>query len=360
MEQEHAIEKINAQRQLFSHEKTDILSRYLEQDKKTTVRDRLVIMNGWANVYMATTDHMPLHMQHLLLNDQLHTNTRCGGYWVQLDGTGIVINPGKWFLQRFHQAGFHIWDIDHIIVTDGVKASTYDLEDVWAFNKHINTMLQKWNLEPHIISYWLHPKAYEKYAAIIRPQFRQEACSIHRLETFVDSHSYESIQFTSSIYLNFASNGPNQALMIKLISQEETKVGFLTNASSNQYQKEFFSDCSICIFGIGKTTDTQSCLGLSGISTILQNHSLCKLAIISEYDFSDGDTRIETLHFLRDEIAQEHPALVPAENGLTVYLDAYHIKTNDLLVPTSPYSVKSSRSRGPFSKLQFFDELGIF
>jgi len=360
---EHAIERLNQQRQRFSQSKTTALSSYLERDRKTAPTDRLLILNGAADAYQSGDESMPLHLAHLLLPEQARSLCRCGGYWLQIGGKGIAINPGTWFLERFHRAGFHIWDIDHVIVTDGDNACSAELGQIWEFNHQINTLMKKWELAPHIISYHLHPRAYQEHSRHLRPNFRQEVGSLHRLDTFADTADFESFSLSENVKLEFypSTSEPLSPLMIRLrlLDQDEeiNSVGYLSNTPWDERQTSFLSCCQTVVLGVGKASfeENNPSLGCLGVVNILNSTPHPRLAILAEHDFSEGDTRIEATHYAREELSELPITLLPAEENTLVHLDAFQIKTPDLIRPIAASSVRTTRSQGAFSRLHFLD-----
>ena len=374
-----SIEAINRQRRQFSSMKTAHLSAYLERQRTTVASPQLVVLNGWSDrCRQPSTDQIPPQLLHHLLKENSESLVRCGGYWVRLGGVGVVINPGRWFLERFHAAGLHVWDIDHVIVTDGRSTAYSDLERLWTFNKEINTMLKEWQLEPHVISYWLHATAFEQNAHVIRPVFRQEQASVHRLGTFHDISAFETAMLKETLAFDYSSSSPTayapSPLMIRLrVTQPQDRpteaacsIGFLSQAPWAEAQNSFFSDCQTLILGIGETSleeiTGQSCpaasLGTTAITSILDNPTT-RLAIISEQGMSEGDIRIESLKFLREKLKLPSTIILPAEEGMTIDLETLHMTARGLDTPTPVRSIRAVRSSGSFSQLTFLDELSI-
>jgi len=363
--EQHAIERIDRQRRLFSTFKTDGLSNYLEREKKSVATDRIVTLNGWSNTYHNTYSHMPLQLLHLLLPNQTETISRSGGYWLQIGGVGVAVNPGTGFLERMHKAGYHVWDIDHIIVTDGEMASSSEIEKIYSFNKEINSLLQQWELDSHIISYYLHPTAYEQYATRLRPTIRKEVSTVHCLETF--SQSPETVDLNEFVSFDFcaATPSPSSSLMLRIRrhkeNQELNRIGFLTNSPSHESQVDFFTNCQTLILGIGKASfdDPGQSLGYLGVIQLIDREIPPRTVILSEQDFSEGDTRLEALHYIHEQTSTNPSSLLPAEEGLTLHLDTLQVTTPSLQTPTPVHAIKIIRSKGPFSRLTFLDEYGI-
>lgn len=354
------VEAITRQRRAFSAIRTATLSTYLERQKQKASTPTLVSLSGWGDrLARKETVHLP----YVLVPDAVSTIMRSGGYWLRLGGVGTVINPGLGFLDRFHEAGFHIWDIDHVIVTDSQKSASLDLEPLWNFNKEINSLLKEWQLNPHIISYWLHPEAFERYAGLLHPSSREERHSIQRLQPFPEQNLFETVEFSPKVHLDFCAT--RNHTMVRLRSEEEqVSVGCLFHAPYEPFQTEFLSSCTAILVGIGDSTyeeistlePSQKMLGYAGVAKILKGSS-ARLAIISEQDFSAGDTRIESLKTLRNEI----PSLpiLPTEIGAMYHLDSLSMSGPGLhsIVPIG--AIRSMRSRGPFSDLTFLDEGSI-
>lgn len=85
----------------------------------------------------------------------LISNGKGGGYFLILDGKGIVIDPGHNYLSNFQNEGYFIGDIDTIIVTHAHDDHTADLEPLvtlmyqryknkfWPKGKKVNVYMNK-------------------------------------------------------------------------------------------------------------------------------------------------------------------------------------------------------------------------
>ena len=71
------------------------------------------------------------------------------------EALALSSTPGDGSWSVFTRRGLHIWDIDHVIITDGRESASFDLERLWTFNREINSLLKEWQLSPHVISYGL-------------------------------------------------------------------------------------------------------------------------------------------------------------------------------------------------------------
>ncbi len=354
------VEAITRQRRAFSTMRAATLSAYLEQQKQNISTPTLLSLNGWGD-WLERKELPAVHLPHVLVPEAATTIMRSGGYWLCLGGVGIVINPGQEFLNRFHEAGLHMWDINHVIVTDSQKSSSIDLEPLWNFNREMNSLLKEWQLTPHTISYWLHPESFERYIPVLRPTSREERDSIHRLQPFPENNPFETVEFTPQLHLDFCATHAHT--MVRLRSDEE-QVGCLFHAPYEPLQTEFLSPCSLLLLGMGESTyeeistlePSENTLGLAGVAKILKGSS-ARLALISEQGFSEGDTRIESLKKLRTEI----PSLpiLPTEIGARYHLDSLSMSGPGVQTPIPIGAVRSMRRAGPFSELTFCDDVSI-
>lgn len=373
------IEAIDQKRRLFARMKTALFSNYLEKKHTEEKEPRLLVLNGWSNLseslivrnptsqlttssigYLMTAKDMPL---------------RDGGYFLQIDGKGIVVNPGKDFIERFHTAGYHIWDIDHVIVTDKETKSFSDIETLWRLNKEVNSLLVDWKLEPHVIHYWLHPAAFDTVSFLLRPIFRQEKGCVMRLETFQDNTAVEIVELSPQMNLCFMRSAidPSSSLLIRIDTTHSSllSVGFLFHTPFHQAYAAFFHDASHLIIGAGnilfeevaKMEHTSHSLGYFGAFELIRQLPSDSVIILSEMGMLEGDTRLEIIKQLKIDLEKKSDtayAILPAEEGLTLHLTDKTIIAPGLEEQTPIQGLRVVRSSGLFSRLTFIDEASIY
>jgi hypothetical protein len=353
------MEGIQRQRRQFVASKTAELSSYLEAKKRSSTGSELIVLNGWGEI-----DNRSRIVPYILKRS-VKTICRSGGYWVRTGGIGVVVNPGQDFLSRFHKAGLHIWDVDHVIVTDEEEGS---LESVWAFNKEVNSMLQQWNLSPHIISYWLHPHSYEKHARNMRPTCRAEQGSLHQLEVFCEDDHFESVCLTENVQLDFCRTNPSlgvsSPLQIRLRASDS--IGFLLGGRAKQESHEFLSSCNALVVGIGDVlledvsgiSQTEGMLGYQGVLSLLQSSS-AKICIVSEFGFTEGDLRTEVIKQLRHDLSDRETVILPGEDGVEIFIENLSVRAPGLETLTRAQEVKTFRKSGMYSELVFADTSAV-
>ncbi len=415
------IDAIDHQRRLFSGLRTDLFAQYLERDRKSPHQTpKLVSMNGWGDslrliTHGSTKPKLSKQAIQKLFRGEDNIE-RWGGYWTFLGGQGIAINPGNDFLQRFHESELHIWDIDHVIVTDGNVASSIDLERLWTLNKEINSLLRDWGLEPHVIHYWLHPKAFERYATKMRPHFRQEQGTLHRLDIFYDGHPFEKVQLSSGLDLVYMAPGLTKERMkeasfqassfhetpyaIRLEEKEvqtegrlKLSLGFFLHTPWNESLQPLIEGIDGAVLGVGelsfeeiaKLSSDEKGLGYSGalsfVSTLLSSQankvsSHMPLLLFAEYGMREGDFRIECIKQLKADAIkksiekglssplsqgdQSALRVIPAEETLTISLDnQILLSAPGLDEPIHVNDIAVFRSQGPFSRLTYINKSNV-
>lgn len=373
------IEAIDRKRRLFSRMKTALFSSYLEKKRTEEKISRLLVLNGWGDLSNALIVRDP--------NSQLATSSigylmtakdmplRTGGYFLQVDGKGIAINPGKDFIERFHRAGYHIWDIDHVIVTDKDPKAFSDIETLWRLNKEVNSLLFEWKLEPHVIRYWLHPTAFDTLSFLLRPIFRQEKGCVNRLETFQDNTSLEMTELSHQMNLWFmrSMSDPSSSLLIRIESAHSTplSIGFLFHTLYNENIASFFHSATHLVIGAGnilfeevaKMEPNPNSLGYFGALELIRQLPKETVIVISEMGMLEGDTRLEILKQLELDLEKKSKtsyAILPAEEGLTLHLHERTIVAPGLEEITPIQGLRVVRSSGLFSRLTYIDEASIY
>lgn len=364
----------------FSQQHHERLTRYLEQykSKPSQHNNCLYLLHG-------SDDRSMKDFQSLLLEK---TRKMTGGYYLRWNNKGIVFNPGVNFLSHFHQQGLHIRDIDFIIVTSSNMDSYADIKEIYELNYQLNKVASN----PQVIHYYLSPQSYQVLSPILKPNFKQERNSVHRLELFLDSPEGEKLDLADGIVLHYfpigmpaknapARNGKEESasvapsqLGIKLDLQSPSnaqerhsvRLGYVSGAPWSPLLAHSLGSCDILIAGFGITNPNdynkrkynEDCLGYFGCYSLLEEvHP--KLLICSEFNGAEGDIRLDAVKMMRQEYAtayptiRETPIVLPADSNLFIELDTLQVLCSLTKEVVPADSIRVSKSAANFGGLNF-------
>jgi len=269
---------------------------------------------------------------------------------------GIVINPGRHFLDHFHDAGYLIHDIDAVIVTQEADHCQEDLLALYHLNEELNELKSK----RHVIQYYLHPSVMREHAQCLKSQYKEERHTLHSLELFANSENIETIPLHSDISIGYFSSSSSQNLGI-IIECPRHKIGYISGCSWSPMLPVRLKGCDILCLGVGYSTQEDltlqkhlhDCLGFYGIHSLLE-HLEPKILLCSEFTSQMGDLRLEFVHELRQ--ANTSLTILPADFGFYLDLQKQRLRcsiSNKLL---DIQHVKVTRNQGSFSKLHYLSE----
>lgn len=291
-----------------------------------------------------------------------------GGYFLRWNGLGIAINPGRHFLRLFHEQGLYLRDIDCVIVTSGQPENYIDVRAIHAFNSRLNRSQH----ELHIIRYYLHRQAYQELASDLKPNFKQEAGSVHSLELYIDSPESESIALNDGVDLHYfltsAKESSNRAIGIRLEMRPNPEdssqtrsvhVGYASGTPWSPMLASYMSGCDLLIVGIEnsspndyqKQSYNEDSLGYYGASS-LALEAAPRLLICSEFGGHEGDIRLELIQKMRREVSSE-TVILPGDAGLNIDLKTLTVRCTVTGVAVDPACLRIAKSRQAFGHLQY-------
>lgn len=364
--------------QKFSAKYHENITQYLETHKKqsTCQNNCLYLLHGRPSGNSDT--------QSLLLEKNRRTT---GGYYLRWNNKGIVINPGSNFLTHFHHQGLHIRDIDAIIVTSSQQEMYVDIKDIYELNYQINKV---GTAAPHIIHYYLNPLAHQTLSTILKPNFKQERNTIHRLETFQDSPDAEKIDIAENIVLHYfpsmqtkqqtLRNGKEDRVSqpshlgmrldlhtrISAHEKKTTSLGYVSGISWSPLLAHSLGACDILIAGFGSTNSNdfnklrynEDCLGYFGCYSLLEEvHP--QLFVCSEFNGSEGDIRLDIVKLMRHEYGkaypnmQKKPIVLPADSNLFIQLNTLNVFCSLTKESVPADNIRVAKSSVNFGALQF-------
>lgn len=348
----------------FQQQREDALSQYrdLFKTRSQPFDNILYILQGWpseshSNIANSITSFAP--------NSER-------GFFIRWNGKGIVINPGRHFLENFQQQGLHILDIDYVVITREHHEAYADIQAIYALNKQLN----KNSSEIHVIHYYLAQHAYKSLSHLLKPNFKQERDTLHCLELFVDSPDVERIDLDDEIILNYfalashtATTAPTGALGIQLElnpapqNTQGIRIGYISGGPWTPSLASHLGACDLLITGFGSTNPndyhgqklTDHCLGFLGTCSLIKELSP-RLVLCSEFSGADGDIRLEIVKLLRQhcsENAAASPAILAADQGMLINLKRLQVQCSIEKTWVDPFEIRVTRTTGNFAPLQY-------
>jgi len=324
------------------------LMRFIQQPKRIKT-DQIVSFTKWHNSSLSPYSSM----RSLFLEEQ--EDLQDGGYYICLQGKGIVVNPGTDFFKTFCEKGYSLQDIDIVIATCDCPSIQNALFELQTLNARGNQKLVSYSEAPHLIRFFLHPKQYGRLVGQFRPTFREERSSLISLETF--SHKEEVYQLVQELELAYMTT-ESGALALRL-DAEERSIGFITRGGYLPAMEQFFMPCQVLIGGIGtnsiedfeKVAFMKASLGFYGLWQLIERAENLELVLVSEFSRAMGDLRIELLRKLQKGL-EKAPLILPMDSTFAVDLQEQTAVcengTHCLLG-----QLRVIRSDGSFGKLQY-------
>jgi len=328
-------------------ELADRFSAYLSQRERRqlSLDDELFCFNGWSG-----------EPKSLWLSS--HNWQGAGGFFIRWRGEGIVINPGRCFLDRFHAHGLHVRDIDRVLVTSSSPEICAGVEQLYRLNGKLNGVAH----DVHLLHYYLQRDAFQNLSPVLKPLFKQERNNIHCLELFMDSPDVEKMELAPHLTLHyFPIQGSHIGIRLDLKGEKHTtKVGYLSGGAWNPLLAHHLGPCDLLIAAVGKiqlndchqVTYNNDSLGYNGCAT-LQQEIAPRLMLCGEFDGSEGDVRLPAIQKLRAALSPTGGALLPGENGLRLSLSSWAVQCNLSGQWVSPQKIKVAQTESAFAPLKY-------
>ena len=311
----------------FQEARLERLHAYLENARHNAAvkEDLLFFLSGYAT----GSDE---NDQSLYLTDALRNPS--GGIFFNWAGKGVVINPGRHFLENFHAQGLTVRDIHFVIVTNDLPENSSDVQSLYELNYQINKTTQS----IHLIHYYFSQKAFQELSKTLKPHFKQERDALHALEFFADSPDVERVDLSPEISLNyFLTSGTNLGVKLELKSEklEESSLtlGYLTNTGWTAQLPALLGRCDLVVAGFGQTSINDyrkavynsDSLGFHGTANLLRD-TAPQVLLCGEVEGNQGDLRLEIVQKLREESAST--TVLAADNGLVFDLRTFAVQSS--------------------------------
>lgn len=375
----------------FQSIQNGVLAKYLAKyNSRKTVKDHFFcLFAGWNHSVENETsifDANETEIPQFLLSEKARQSSR--GFYIRWNNQGIVINPGKSFLRKFHKQGLHIKDIDYVIVTQSTPEAYQDIKSMYDLNYQLN----KSNSELHIIHYYLNQKAYQELSRTLKPNFKQERNTIHCLEIFQDSPDVEKLDLGEGITLNYFLTYSQESFLRALSEKDPyaspsssslglrfdlrttatsqgrttTRLGYVTGTSWSPLLAHHLGNCDVLVAGFGHTSandyqkisHNEDSLGFYGSYSLMEEIQP-RLFLCTEFSGKEGDLRIETTKKMREDFAQQHanartmPTILPGDNGLYLDLKTLQIQCTVSHTMVDIAHVRVAKSAESFGRLHY-------
>lgn len=300
------------------------------------------------------------------------TSSVGGGFFLRLNGVGIVVDPGIGFVTLMHQFGIFIDDIDAVIVTHAHIDHNCDVAAISSLLYDYNRNREKDNklyseilgcnlAEAHSIEWYMDSTTLKATKNILDEQH------VHKLEDYVDHPgSIDTVKNGSVILSAFHTRhikGNRDTFGIKLdftVSDKYVSWGYTSDTAYFEGLENFFRGCNVLLFNISdiyvkdvrQVTFKQTHLGFAG-SIKLLNSVKPGLALASEFCCTRGDYRHEIVRALRETVTSAETTILPAEVGCKLSADFETIECTICKRDIPTRDVKIIRPREEFGRIQY-------
>lgn len=271
----------------------------------------LAILKKWNSA----SPKYPLNRHKDFANYLKYDYTAGGGFFLVLDGYGLIIDPGYNFLEIFYENGFVPRDINGILISHSHDDHSIDLESIFSVLFKVN---KYYNLEKKV-DLFINPVTYDKYSMMFEADRKDIINNINiitgnsKLE-FKNDNSGKQIKFAFFKTCHLETPWCNDKFHgIGVIIEYDGRRIFYSGDSEYRdvlkiTEQEF---CEILLLNLGKLGEldpkaTDNHLGLSGIieiikhmTSVVKNQSKLTI-IISEMGFEFIKERLEFIKAIRE------------------------------------------------------------
>ncbi len=350
----------------FDHEREQHFAAYVEGTKKSCEHDGFLFSFAprCAPIPRALTTSDVL--AHYLLPEVYGAYTT--SLFIRWNGKGVVVNPGKDFLKNFHEAGFSIADIDHVIVSEEMREGYHEVIAIHALNYRVNVFAS----QVHLICYHLHPLAHRHLASRLRPAFKTEKSSVVALELYEDSPFMEMVALSGDIRLSYfigeehkegevpSAFGLRLELYAHKTDQEELAVPQVTvglvsgDLGAVHHLATYLDKVSILVVDLGSMGSLEEGDGL----TYLLEAIGVQLVLLGAPAKALGDCRLEFLaHFRRS--CKEGSTMLPLSDRFSLNLKDKEVFCSLTGKSLMASEVKVGRPSSPFGPLLYLGPMSL-
>lgn len=285
---------------------------------------------------------------------QYFEKTRAGVY-LRFQGRGIVINPGRHFLEHFHDVGLYIDAIDYVIVTSDEAEDEEEVKAIYDLNLKCNRQKE----QVHIIHYYLHQNSHRKLVGQLKPQFKQEKGTVNPLSLYIDSQELECIELfgNASLYYGQQTGTPDSSYAIRLDLKMHDKlfsIGYLTSPLGLHDTKRLLGHCDALVQSFKQLQAQELYAHIATFDAESMAHDARRFAwVLCDLPSQSGDKRLEWTKSIKKALGVIPAYPLPGDIGLFLDLEKMQIKCSlsGHLAPMD--EIRVIRSKEPFGRLSY-------
>lgn len=274
-----------------------------------------------------------------------------GGYFLQWNSLGIVLDPGFDFLCNFHDAGFLATQINHVVVSHDHTDHNRDLRGV----DDLLYEIWKRNNDTGKYTMWLD-KSTDASSHFPDAGHRSRPKLISRTQNLDESVLLESIN---------VKHDAKHALAFKFtLSDSEGKqivIGYTGDTAWFPKLGRFLFDCDVLIAHIShpenyellhpdSTQFKANHLGYLGVCALIQA-AKPKITLIGEFWAGLADVRLELVRAIRERTGSD--SILPAASGLRLLLPRLSVECGQCFSPTAPRDIRVTSGGNSVGSLQY-------
>jgi len=324
--------------------------------KGTGYRDILAVLKGWSSFIPVEFYADPEKFTHQQLQG--------GGYFLKARDHGLVIDPGVDFLVYFTREGFHINEVNHVIVSRNHMEHSANLTG-------IADLYHQWRLyDPgaanrHTLEFHLNPTTKREYLPRLA-RMGVNAEDVHRIAARKTLYPLGGLGKLKTFGTTHDPKGTSKAvafvLDVELEGGQSRKVGY---TSDTNYFKELptrLAGCDIILthFSIAgpesfeDSDSEEESLNYVGLRKLIEG-TKAQLYVISKFWGARGDYRIEFIKKLLYDFKKKRRdvKIIPGDVGCMINLSDYSIRCSDCGAFVSYENIEVERASGDFGKLAY-------
>lgn len=260
-----------------------------------------------------------------------HSNhlTNGGGFYINLNGIGIALDPGIGFLNQFHNLGGSVLDIDIVLISHSHLDHVADLGGILSLNYDYNIYVARekklfpfTKLKEHKLLVLCDDVTYNKYSSEATSEVE-----FKKLSDIKDGLSYDAKLTSQAVTINQLKVKHDKAIdtYALKIATKNACVGYTSDAEYTEDLNIFIKNCEVAILNISEPSSLdlrgnlkRNHLGYTGIKSLILSAPQ-RYNLISEFCCLRGDNRIELSKKLIDETKSNN--VYPVSSGVVFDLE---------------------------------------